>query len=69
MKNQHRKLVVRGETIRALTSDQIEIAHGGMPRTRTGEPLPATVEGCQISNGPCASGGGSCGSLACPGGG
>jgi hypothetical protein len=68
MKNQHRKLALRGETVRALTPDQLTIAHGGRMR-EPGEGPGATVEGCQISNGPCVSGGPSCGSLACPSGG
>ena len=65
MKKHHAKLALRGETIRALAHQHLTFAQGGMPKTKTTEPLPDTVVGCQISNGPCVSGGGSCGSLAC----
>jgi hypothetical protein len=67
MKNQHRKFALRGETVRALTNGQLTMAHGGRMKEPSENPG-ATIEGCEISNGPCQSGGPSCGSLACPGG-
>jgi hypothetical protein len=62
MKNQHRKLAVRGETIRALAHGQLIAAQGGAPKT--GDPQ-ATFAGCPVGSGGVCRTDASCHTLDC----
>jgi hypothetical protein len=63
MKNQHRKLALRGETIRALRQGELAVAQGGWPKTR--DPVPTNLCGGTNSGDVHCQTGDTCNSLDC----